>query len=248
MKQVRQRFRGFKHLLLAVGAFGILLNVFACRSLPEAPNETVQTPTQNPADSAQMTVDDLFNRGFEKRKKGDHQGAIADFSEVIRLQPDAADAYYNRGNARAALGDDRGSIADYDQAIKLNPNFSPAYNNRGHARELLGDNQGAIADYDQAIKLNQDWTENSGLHFAYNGRGNARSAVGDRQGAIADYNQAIKLKPDYASPHYNLGVIYQESGDKQNAIANLQKAAVFYGQQGNSEGYQNVLDRLDELL
>lgn len=37
-----------------------------------------------------------FNRGFAKKDLGDHAGAIADFREVLRLNPKAEAAYYWR--------------------------------------------------------------------------------------------------------------------------------------------------------
>jgi tetratricopeptide (TPR) repeat protein len=80
-------------------------------------------------------------------KKSDNQGAIADYNEAIRLNPNDAVAYYNRGNAKSDLGDNQGAIADYNEAIRLNPNDAEAYYNRGVVKSDLGDNQGAIADY-----------------------------------------------------------------------------------------------------
>jgi tetratricopeptide (TPR) repeat protein len=45
--------------------------------------------------------------------------AIADFTEAIRLDPKAADAYYNRGNAYGHKGDTEKAKADFDQAKRL---------------------------------------------------------------------------------------------------------------------------------
>jgi len=57
--------------------------------------------------------------GKEKLASGDCQGAIADYTEAIRLQPDLAEVYSNRGVAKSELGDDEGAIADYDQMSRL---------------------------------------------------------------------------------------------------------------------------------
>jgi Flp pilus assembly protein TadD len=51
--------------------------------------------------------------------RADVAGAIADYDEAIRLNPQDADVYQNRGIARRALGNVAGAIADYDQALGL---------------------------------------------------------------------------------------------------------------------------------
>ena len=46
--------------------------------------------------------------GLSNMILGDKQGAIADYTEVVRLKPDDADAYYNRGIAKSDLGNKQG--------------------------------------------------------------------------------------------------------------------------------------------
>ena len=97
------------------------------------------------------------NRAIARQGAGDAQGAIADFSQAIRLNPTYVRAYNNRGGARKSFGDLHGALKDYDQAIKLDPKYVKAYYNRANTRRIGGDLQGAIKDYDQAIKLNPKW-------------------------------------------------------------------------------------------
>jgi tetratricopeptide (TPR) repeat protein len=49
----------------------------------------------------------------------DFWGAIADYDQVIKLQPDDADAYFNRGLARYDLEDKQAAIADFRKASEL---------------------------------------------------------------------------------------------------------------------------------
>ena len=52
---------------------------------------------------------------------GDHDHAIADYTEAIHLKPDNADAYYNRGCSRWQLGEDERADADFEEAARLDP-------------------------------------------------------------------------------------------------------------------------------
>ncbi len=65
---------------------------------------------------------------------GDYQGAIADYTQVIRFKPDYANAYCLRGNAKEGLGQYAAAIADYDTAIRLEPDYADAYVSRGNMR------------------------------------------------------------------------------------------------------------------
>jgi tetratricopeptide (TPR) repeat protein/S1-C subfamily serine protease len=159
-----------------------------------------------------------INRGNVRNELGDKQGAIDDYTQAIKINPNDALAYYNRGIVRNELGDKQGAIDDYTLAIKFNPNYAQAYYNRGNVRKDLGDKQGAIDDYTQAIKINPNFAQ------AYGNRGGVRSELGDNQGAIDDFNQAIKFNPNNANAYYGRGIVRNELGDKPGAIDDYTQA------------------------
>ena len=49
----------------------------------------------------------------------DYQGAISDYSEAIRIDPNYTDAYYNRGNTYELLNENSKAIADFKNAALL---------------------------------------------------------------------------------------------------------------------------------
>ena len=117
------------------------------------------------------------NRGIAYRLKGDHERAIADYSQAIKLNAKFAAAHNNRGVAYDHRGEYDRAIADYDQALKLAPS---AYDR-------------AIDDYNQAIKLKSDFAA------AFDNRCWARAVLGVLKPALADCNQALRLMPKNAA-------------------------------------------------
>jgi len=154
-----------------------------------------------------------FNCAMEKHEKGNNYGAIFDYSEAIRLNPNNSAAYNNRGNVKDDLGDKQGAIFDYDEAIRLNPDDALFYSNRGLAKYDLGDKEGAVDDYDEAIRLDPEYTD------AYYNRGLAKSTLGDKEGAVADYTEVLQLDPEYTDAYYNRGLAKSTLGDKEGAVA-----------------------------
>jgi tetratricopeptide (TPR) repeat protein len=110
-------------------------------------------------------------------------------TEVIRLNPNNAEAYNFRGNTNYHKNDFNTAIADFNRAIKLNQDKASGYHGRGDAYNRKGDYESAIADLSIAISLNPNDAD------SYLTRADAYSNKGDYDKAIADYNQAIRLKP-----------------------------------------------------
>jgi tetratricopeptide (TPR) repeat protein len=136
---------------------------------------------------------DLVNRGIEKAKSGDLDGAIADFDRAAELNPKDDAPYYNRAQAKWLKKDTTGAIADYTRAIELGSTNPAAYNNRGNARSETDDRDGAIADYTRAIELKPDYAR------AYYNRAVTKKDKGDAAGAAADFKRARQLDPQLVS-------------------------------------------------
>lgn len=168
-----------------------------------------------------MQLAATFNKyGLDKKREGDFEGAIADFTRALQLKPDrdkAALVHYNRGSAKEANGDDNGAIEDYTKAIELNSQDTDVYNNRGYAKRRIGDLDGAIADFDKVIELKPD------EQVAYVNRGSMKKEKGDLDGAIADLTKAIELKADNVRAYYTRGYARGDKGDLDGAIADFTK-------------------------
>lgn len=68
-----------------------------------------------------------FHRGCVKREIGEHQDAIADFTQAIELEPHFAAPFAQRASAWLALGNEQVAIEDYKQAVFLEPDYDLAH-------------------------------------------------------------------------------------------------------------------------
>jgi len=148
---------------------------------------------KSPSPATEESDENLVNRGIEKAKNGDLDGAMADFDHAIELNPKDDAPFYNRAQAKRLKKDAAGAISDYTRAIELGSQNPAAYNNRGNARAENNDWDGAIADYTHAIELKPDYAR------AYYNRAVAKQEKGDATGAKADFETAGKLDPELTS-------------------------------------------------
>src|SRR5262245_20621962 len=156
--------------------------------------------------------------GVAADNAGDHDKALANLNEAIRLNPNNAIAFYDRGLTYSNKRDFDRAIADYDEAIRLNPTYVAAFNNRGLSYNYKGQYDRAIADYNEAIRLNPMY------HIAINNRGLAYNNKGDLDRAMADYNEAIRLNPTYHIAFNNRGYVYMRKGDYNRAMADYNES------------------------
>jgi tetratricopeptide (TPR) repeat protein len=66
-----------------------------------------------------LKIEQYREAGIKKIKSGDYQGALADFNQIVILDPKSGIGYRTRGFAKDILKDRNGAIADYRQAAKL---------------------------------------------------------------------------------------------------------------------------------
>jgi tetratricopeptide (TPR) repeat protein len=97
-------------------------------------------------------------RGIAWYEKRELDNAIKDYTEAIRLDPNAVD-FSNRGQAWSAKKDYDRAIADYTEAIRLDPKSAVPFNNRGEAWRNKNDYDRALADYTEAIRLEPKYPE-----------------------------------------------------------------------------------------
>jgi len=135
-------------------------------------------------------------RGFIFYQQAKHADAIADFSRVIELNPEAAGALNNRGDNRFMVGEFKGAIEDYDAAIKLVPTYGFAHQNRAWLLstvkdESLCNSAEAVKSGEVACKFSNFQSLGDLSAFAA-----ALAANGDFEVAIGWQEKAVELAPE----------------------------------------------------
>jgi len=120
-------------------------------------------------------------------KKIDHEGAIRDLTEAIKL--DSKNSYYYRERAlnKFRISNYSGAIIDISKAIEISPENAYYYDLRGGYKEKKNDFYGALSDYTKAIQLAPETCE------YYESRGNLYLDLEKFEKAITDYSKGISI-------------------------------------------------------
>ncbi len=137
----------------------------------------------------EVRAEAYMTRGEANDSTGQKEEAIADYTDVIRLQPDDTRAYFARGQIYQSQGDHDHAIADFSEFVRVAPKGFGAFLERGNSYREKGDLDRAIADYSEAIRILPN------LSSAYHNRGVAYRMKGDRERAIADFRHVVRITP-----------------------------------------------------
>ena len=161
-------------------------------------------------------------RGYIRTDMGEERLAIAEFSRLIELRRDFADAYWLRAVSYENLFDYRSALADYDRMTQLRPDdwtgwsqicWGHAYLNSG-----LGDGLRAC---DTALRLNPDDPN------TLDGRGFVKFRLGRYADAIADYDLALQREARLPGSLYLRGIAKLRLGRNDEGRADLAEATRF---------------------
>lgn len=172
--------------------------------------------------SQQGNKSDAFrSQGSMRMLKKDYPGAIAAFSEAIKLNPKDTDAYNERGMTRVNSGDLKGALADYNKSISLQPSDAYAYMGRSFTHLKLQDKISAIADVNQAINIAPNYALPhlilGVIHYNF----------GDTPKAVTTFKKASKLlaaQGNQSHAHASQALAFQVSRNYPAAINFYTKA------------------------
>ncbi|NOK63075.1 MAG: hypothetical protein GFH27_549279n494 [Chloroflexi bacterium AL-W] len=194
------------------------------RGPPPTPTSLVQ-PYDDAIATAEVEAEPTVQAGtyYERANflldQGNNEGAIADYTRAIELDPGNSRAWNNRGLAHANLEQTEQALSDYAKAIEFDPGYIRAYKNRLLIVEQQRDLQAMARDYGALAKLEED---NADAY--YYAQGNALQESGDLVGARVAYDAAIAADPEQVDALYNRAVINFTENELEAARIDLDSA------------------------
>lgn len=165
-------------------------------------------------------ADCYLYRGQTYDQQGQHERAVADYTEAIKLQPQKVEYYNRRASTNDAwLEKYDAAIADYTEMIKLDPKLSSFWHmQRGHVFRRKKDYQKALADFTQAINLAPAKEKRA----YYGSRANLYAdQLKNYEAAIADLTERIKTDSTDWIDYANRGSLYLKNKNYEKAVADF---------------------------
>ena len=150
---------------------------------------------------------DTYLKGVASLDNQKYDDAIAEFSQVIKQNPQHAEAFLRRAVALQKKGNPTKALADYTEAIRVD-------------QELAEANRLPEAERTDAVRKGVPL--GTSLVEAYLGRGSIYSAkadneadlhdneaaLGDNDAALRDFTEAIRLDPKCAEGYHRRGAVF----------------------------------------
>jgi tetratricopeptide (TPR) repeat protein len=186
---------------------------------------------------------------------GHWRNSIAIFEQALRVDGNNALAHNNLGVALRKRGRLNQAIAHYDAAIRLKPDYPAAHHNLGLALMRVGQIDEAVAHFKQALTIKPDFgIAQKNLQTALA----ARRAMTEK---ITKIKTALAQTPENHELHYQLGNLYDRTGNRAKAIDHYHRAviirpdfsqalnnlAILYAVNGEYDKALSVLQRMDSL-
>lgn len=99
------------------------------------------------------------NLGKSLYEADDYQGAIEQFSKVIKDKPGYKDAFWMRAQSYKMQEKFKEALADINYVINIEPNDDSAIAARGYIFQMSGDLKSALIDFQTALKVNPTQTQ-----------------------------------------------------------------------------------------
>ncbi|MGB0560650.1 MAG: tetratricopeptide repeat protein [Spirulinaceae cyanobacterium] len=177
-------------------------------------------------------------RGLIRINMEDYPGAIADYSQVIRLEPANTEAYIHRGTSRFWLRQYAGALEDFDRALELDDSVPVVYFNRGYVHRVVGNIALALADFERGAALAQAQGDQDTYAEARSliedleplpdlatpellVRGQEKMIAGDFLGAVSDFAEVLRRRDVDTADRVTA---YREQSQAWVALGNLEAA------------------------
>lgn len=95
-------------------------------------------------------------KGNEIFEKGDFPGAVREYTEGLRRDPNSKALYSNRCAAYIKLMEFNYALKDAEKCLQIDPNFAKAWGRKGTIHHFLKEYHKALEAYDKGLKIDPD--------------------------------------------------------------------------------------------
>lgn len=183
------------------------------------PRRHYEDPLIDAMDSIrERSAQETFNEGHGLQARGDFEGALAAYANVLEIDPDYAQAHVNLVAVHGELGNHERAAAHYERSVAIDPSIAEAHYNYGVSRHLAGDFSGAADAFEKALAINpQDPNAHGNLGASLDGLGRASEAT-------RHFRLAIEYNPSHPMANFHLGRQLAERGRYREALPYLETA------------------------
>lgn len=168
--------------------------------------------------AAQDRAADHYQRGVRLLEQGLWDPAIAEFEEVLKLDPDQAETHIAMGIALSNKNERERALRAFRKAAELQPDAARARFNLGLALRNLGRMEEAVLELEQAVRLDPGFDQGR-LELAL-----LLQTLDDWDRSVQELQAILERNPDSASAHNWLGVAFQQRREFGLAIARFRRA------------------------
>lgn len=192
-------------------------------------------------DSAQMHQ----LMAHEESKRGDTNGAIAQYRKAIAIDPKLPGAHFELAELLNTADDQKvkaEAVQEYKAALAANPNDEKSESRLAQIAEHDGNLQQAFEHYTKAVTLQpNDPDANFGLAVTL-------ISMKQQDKALPLLERAVQLDPTYATAHYRLATLYRQRGRTADAQREVEEYKKYRDLKEKLRGvYKEMQIRPDEI-
>ncbi|MEZ0231007.1 MAG: tetratricopeptide repeat protein, partial [Planctomycetota bacterium] len=159
----------------------------------------------------------LARRALERYAQSDNDGALADATKALELEPRIQKMWAVRGTIRIDRKDHEGAISDFEHAVALDPKDGLSW---GSLAAALHD----MRQFDRAVSAANKAIENGDpLPMSFVVRAEGHKRKGDAANAIADFTRALDRDGRCTAALIGRGFTRKATGDLVGARADLER-------------------------
>ena len=205
------------------------------------------------------------NLGIVYKERGDHELALAQFREAVRLDPRYAAPRILMGNSLLALGRVREAATELERAVKIDPREPAARLELARVYERSGNLAGTVEQFRQlrelaprdpeyAYQLGRAYMKLSAWCIREIGRtapdsarvyqllAENRAAQGRTGEAVQAYLKAATADPRLAGIHFALAQIYLQEGKPDAARVEIERELAIVPENATALAFKRKLD------